>query len=93
MLFGIMANVIGLPISLYIGIKARKNPILRKKYLRNMAFIPTIPLMIVVVTGYYATKNYNFLIDKYFGQLGDTDLDNFENYYNMYKGNNISQQA
>jgi len=51
-----------------------------------MAFLPTVPLLIVLVGGYYADKNFKTLSQKYFGHLSDYDLDNFETFYHMLKG-------
>jgi hypothetical protein len=85
MLTGIMSGVIAMPYSLYLGMKARKNPSLRSSYIKRMALLPTVPLLIVVVSGYYAEKNFRALSDKYFGHLSDGDLDNFETYYHMLR--------
>jgi hypothetical protein len=86
MLFGVMSGIVGMPISLYLGMKARKNPSLRSRYIKMMALIPTGPLFVVLISGFFAEKNYRYLCDKYFAHLSDTDLDNFENYYHLLKG-------
>jgi hypothetical protein len=61
MLFGVTAGIFAIPYSVYLGMKARKNPTLRSQYIRRMAFLPTVPLLIVLVGGYYADKNFKNL--------------------------------
>ena len=56
MLFGIMTGIFAMPYSIYLGMKARKNPDLRKVYIKRMAFLPTVPLLITIVSGYFAEK-------------------------------------
>lgn len=80
-----MAGIFAMPYSIYLGMKARRNPSLRSKYIRRMALLPTGPLLVVAIAGYFAEKNFKELSDKYFSHLTDQDLDNFETYYHMLK--------
>jgi hypothetical protein len=50
-LFGVCSGLVVMPYSMYLGFKARKNPIHRKQYLRKMIFFPLIPLAIVSIAG------------------------------------------
>jgi hypothetical protein len=84
-LFGVCSGVIAMPYSIYLGMKARRNPANRKLYLRRMIFIPLIPLVIVTIAGSSAEQNLQVLSKKYFGHLSDYDLDNFETYYHMMR--------
>ena len=77
MLTGVTVGMIAMPYSLYLGMKARRNPANRSKILRQMLVLPIIPLGIILVSGGYAEKNFNELSQKYFSQLSDNDLDNF----------------
>lgn len=61
MLTGIITGVIAMPYSIYLGTKARSNPSLRSSYIKRMAFLATIPLVIVVVSGYYAEQHFRTL--------------------------------
>lgn len=85
MLYGVSAGILAMPYSYYLGSKARQNPSLRSSYVRRMALLPTVPLGILLVAGHYSTKNFDYLAQKYFGHLSDTDLDSFEAYYHMLK--------
>ena len=85
MLFGVTGGIIAMPYSFYLGMQARKNPSLRNTYVKRMALLPTVPLAILIVAGYYSSKNFDYLEKKYFGHLTDSDLDSFETYYHMLK--------
>jgi len=61
MLFGVMSGLIAMPYSVYLGTKARRNPSLRTKYIKRMALIPTVPLFVVLVSAYFADKNFREL--------------------------------
>ncbi len=87
MLFGVVTSLTAIPLSILLGMRARKNPSDRKRYLRTMGLATIVPITMVAVGGYFGEKNYRFLIQKYFGGLSDRDLDNFETYYHMLKGN------
>ena len=89
MLFGVVTSITAVPISLLMGMRARKNPSHRRTYLRTMGLATIVPITLVAIGGYYGEKNYRFLIQKYFGTLSDRDLDNFENYYHMLKGSTL----
>ena len=91
MLFGVITSITAVPLSLIMGMKARRNPSQRRRYLRTMVFATILPVSLVAVGGYYGERNYRFLINKYFGQLSDSDLDNFETYYHLLKGNVMAQ--
>ena len=85
MLFGVTGGIFAMPYSLYLGMKARKNPSMRSQYLKRMLLLPTLPLFVILVAGSFAESNFNHLSQKYFSHLTDTDLDNFENYYHMLR--------
>lgn len=84
-LFGIFSGMLAMPYSVYLGMKARRNPSLRSKYVKRIALLPTGPLLLVIVSGYFADKHFKYLSEKYFTQLSDQDLDNFESYYQLLK--------
>lgn len=54
MMFGVTAGIMAMPYSVYLGMKARRNPSLRNSYVKKMAIIPTIPLAVLVISGYYS---------------------------------------
>lgn len=54
MLFGVTSGIIAMPYSIYLGMKARQNPSLRSSYIKRMAFLPTAPLICVLIAGYFA---------------------------------------
>jgi hypothetical protein len=85
MLFSLTAGIVSIPYSIFLGMKARRNPSLRNQYIKRMALIPTIPLGVLLIAGHYSNKNFDYLGAKYFGHLSDSDLDNFETYYHMLK--------
>lgn len=85
MLQGVFTGLIAMPYSFYLGRKARENPSMRSSYIRRMAILPTVPLVIMIVAGYYSNQNFDYLSNKYFAHLSDADLDNFETYYHMLK--------
>lgn len=85
MIGGITFGIFAMPYSLYLGMKARRNPANRSSILRKMLILPTLPLAIVLISGAFAEKNFDHLSQKYFSQLSDGDLDNFENYYHMLR--------
>jgi hypothetical protein len=85
MLSGMFAGVFTLPITVMLFVRARRNPTRKLQYARTMILMPIMPLGIVLYAGYKAEKNFTTLSDKYFGHLTDTDLDNFEIYYQMAK--------
>lgn len=78
-------GMVAMPYSIYLGIKARRNPANRTKILRKMLVLPILPLGVIFIAGAYAEKNFEMLSHKYFSQLSDSDLDNFENYYHMLR--------
>jgi hypothetical protein len=85
MLGAVTFGMIAMPYSIYLGIKARKNPANRSKILRQMLILPILPLGVILIAGGFAEKNFAQLSQKYFSQLSDSDLDNFENYYHMLR--------
>ena len=85
MVSGVILGMVAMPYSLYLGMKARRNPANRSRILRKMLILPTIPLGLILIGGAFAEKNFEQLSHKYFSQLSDSDLDNFENYYHMLR--------
>ena len=74
-----------MPYSMYLGVKARRDPTLRKSYVRKMILFPLIPLVIVTIAGAQVETHLRGLNTKYFSHLSDTDLDNFETYYHLMR--------
>lgn len=62
MLFGVITSITAVPLSIFMGMKARRNPSQRRRYLRTMIFATLIPVSLVAVGGYFGEKNYRFLI-------------------------------
>jgi len=70
-LLGVFSGMLAMPISIYLGMKARRNPALRSKYVKRIAILPTGPLLLVIVSGYFADKHFKYLSEKYFSHLSD----------------------
>ena len=82
---GVLSGLVAMPYSVYLGSKARKQPSLRSQYVRRIALLPTIPLLMILYSGYNVETIVKDLSLKYFGHLSDQDLDNFELYYQMMR--------
>jgi len=60
-IFGITSGLFVIPYSIFLGIKARRNPSQRKQYLRRMIFLPLVPLVLVTFAGGAAENNLKTL--------------------------------
>jgi hypothetical protein len=61
MLFGVTSGIFAMPYSLYLGMKARRNPSMRTQYLKRMLILPTVPLFIILTAGAFAESNFKQL--------------------------------
>jgi hypothetical protein len=58
MLASVLFGMVAMPYSIYLGIKARKNPAHRSKILRKMLVLPILPLGVIFIAGAYAERNF-----------------------------------